>query len=79
MDKNAHSQNNAGSFAVTIFLSGQVGGELCLFKKVSQSVRKLQISRFVELLFLLLDYLRSRVVLCVAAADMAYLLLDEVN
>ena len=26
--------------AATIFLSGQAGGELCLFKKVSQSVRR---------------------------------------
>ena len=29
-------QRNAVSFAVTIFLSGQAGGELRLFKKVSQ-------------------------------------------
>ena len=40
MEKNAHAQSNAISFAVTIFLSGQAGGELCLFKKLSQSVRQ---------------------------------------
>ena len=38
MEKNAHAQSNAVSFAVTIFPSGHVGGELRLFKKVSQSV-----------------------------------------
>ena len=35
MEKNAHAQSNAVSFTVNIFLSGQAGGELCLFKKVS--------------------------------------------
>ena len=31
-EKNAHTQSNAVSFAVTIFLSGLTGSELCLFK-----------------------------------------------
>ena len=34
MEKNAHSHSNAVSFAVTIFLSGQTGRELCLFKNL---------------------------------------------
>ena len=38
MEKNAHSQSNAVSFAVTIFLSGLTGSELRLFKNLSQSV-----------------------------------------
>ena len=67
MENNAHSQSNVNSFAVTIFLSGQAGEELCLFKKVSQSVsQENQICRFVKFLFLL--YLRSQVFLCVATA-----------
>ena len=37
-EKNAHSQSNAVSFAVTIFLSGLTGSELRLFKNLSQSV-----------------------------------------
>ena len=36
MEKKAHVQSNAVSFAVTIFLSGQAGGQLCLLKKLSQ-------------------------------------------
>ena len=36
-EKNAHSQSNAVTFAVTIFLSGLTGSELCLFKNLSQS------------------------------------------
>ena len=40
MEKNAHAQSNADSLALTIFMSGQAGGELCLFKKVSQSASK---------------------------------------
>ena len=36
-EKNAHAQSNAVSFAVTIFLSGLTGSELCLFKNPSQS------------------------------------------
>ena len=35
MEENAHSQSNAVSLAVTISLSGQTGGELCLFKNLS--------------------------------------------
>ena len=38
MEKSAHSQSNAVSFAVTIFLSGLTGSELRLFKNLSQSV-----------------------------------------
>ena len=38
MKKNAHSQSNALSFAVTIFLSGLTGSELRLFKNLTQSV-----------------------------------------
>ena len=37
-EKNAHTQSNAVSFAVTIFLSGLTGSELRLFKNPSQSV-----------------------------------------
>ena len=36
--ENAHSQSNAVSFAVTIFLSGLTGSELRLFKNLTQSV-----------------------------------------
>ena len=36
-EKNAHTQSNAVSFAVTIFLSGLTGSELRLFKNPSQS------------------------------------------
>ena len=32
-EKNAHAQSNAVSFAVTIFLSGLTGSELCLFRR----------------------------------------------
>ena len=37
-EKNAHSQSNAVSFAVTIFLSALTGSELRLLKNLSQSV-----------------------------------------
>ena len=37
-EKNAHSQSNAVSFAVTIFLFDLAGSELRLFKNLSQSV-----------------------------------------
>ena len=77
-EKNAHSQSNAVSFAVTIFLSGLTGSELRLFKNltqsVSQSVRRLTNLRFREFLFLL--YRRSRVFLWVATAYMACLSVD---
>ena len=54
IEKNAHSQSNAVSFTVTIFLSGLTGSELCLFKNLSQSVKpvsqekidKFAVSRF---------------------------------
>ena len=36
-EKNAHSQSNAVSFAVTIFLPGLTGSELRLFKNLTQS------------------------------------------
>ena len=36
-EKIAHSQSNAITLAVTIFLSGLTGSELYLFKTVSQS------------------------------------------
>ena len=45
-EKNAHSQSNAVSFAVTIFLSGLTGSELRLFKNLTQSVRRLTNLRF---------------------------------
>ena len=79
MEKNAHTQSNIISFALTIFLSGQAEGELCLFKKLSQSVSQKidKFASFVNVLFLI--YLRSRVFLCVANADMACLSLGEVN
>ena len=44
--ENAHSQSNAVSFAVTIFLSGLTGSELCLFKNLSQSVSQEKIDKF---------------------------------
>ena len=47
-EKNAHSQSNAVSFAVTIFLSGLSGSELRLFKNLTQSVRRLTNLRFRE-------------------------------
>ena len=45
-EKYAHSQSNAVSFAVTIFLSGLTGSELRLFKNLTQSVRRLTNLRF---------------------------------
>ena len=71
-EKNAHSQSNAVSFAVTIFLSSLTGSELRLFKNLTQSV-----CGSVNFLFLL--YRRSRVFLWVATAYMACLSVDEVN
>ena len=47
-EKNAHSQSNAVSFAVTIFLSGLTGSELRLFKNLTESVRRLTNLRFRE-------------------------------
>ena len=49
-EKNAHSQSNAVSFAVTIFLSGLTGSELRLFKNLTQSSpgRRLTNLRFRE-------------------------------
>ena len=44
--KNAHSQSNAVSFAVTIFLSGPTRSELRLFKNLSQSVSQEKIDKF---------------------------------
>ena len=45
-EKNAHSQSNAVSFAVTIFLSSLTGSELRLFKNLTQSVRRLRFREF---------------------------------
>ena len=45
-EKNAHTQSNAVSFAVTIFLSGRTVSELCLFKNLSQSVSQEKIDKF---------------------------------
>ena len=45
-EKNAHSQSDAVSFAVTIFLSGLTGSELRLFKNLSQSVSQEKIDKF---------------------------------
>ena len=66
-EKNAHSQSNAVSFAVTIFLSGSTGSELR-----SEKIDKFAVSRFVF-------YRRSRVFLWVASADIACLSVDDVN
>ena len=77
-EKNAHSQSNAVSFAVTIFLSGLTESDLCLFKNLSQSVRKrLTNLRFRDFLFVF--YRRSRVFLWVASADIACLSVDDAN
>ena len=62
-EKNAHSQSNAVSFAVTIFLSGLTGSELRLFKNltqsVSQSVRRLTNLRFREFIVFTLSSFSS--------------------
>ena len=55
----------AVSFAVTICLSGQTGCELCLFKNLSQSVRR-RLTIWNSMKFLFLLYRRSRVFLWVA-------------
>ena len=60
-EKNAHSQSNAVSFAVTIFLSGLTGSELRLFKNLTQSVRRLPNLRPVSRIFLFVFYLRFRI------------------
>ena len=78
--KNAHSQSNAVSFAVTIFLSGLTGSELRLFKNLTQSVSQsedCQICGFANFLFVF--YRRSRVFLWVASADIACLSVDDAN
>ena len=79
MEKNAHSQSNAVSFAVTIFpVSGLTGSDLCLLIQEPYSVRRrLTNLQFREFFFLL--YRRSRVFLWVSTAHMACLTLDEVN
>ena len=67
-EKNAHSQSNAVSFAVTIFLSGLTGSELRLFKNltqsVSQSVRRLTNLRFREFFVFTLSLFSSVFVGC---------------
>ena len=50
-EKIAHSQSNAVSFAVSIFLSGLTGSELCSFKNLTQSGEDCQICGFVNFLF----------------------------
>ena len=47
-EKNAHSQSNAVSFAVTIFLSGLTGSELSTLVQEPYSVRRLTNLRFRE-------------------------------
>ena len=68
-EKNAHSQSNVVSFAVTIFLSSLTGSELCLFKNLSQSVsqsvrRRLTNLRFREFFVCILSSLSSVFVGC---------------
>ena len=77
-ENNAHSQSNAVSFAVTIFLSGLTGSELRLFKNLTESVRRLTNLRFREF-FLFIFYRLSRVFLWVASADIACLSVDDAN
>ena len=72
-EKNAHSQSNAVSFAVTIFLPGLTGSELRLFKNLTQS------EDCGSVIFLFLLYRRSGVFLWIATAYMACLSVDEVN
>ena len=60
INKNAPSQSNDDSFAMTTFLSNQTGGELCLLKNLSQS-EDLQFGTFVIFLFVL--YPPARVLL----------------
>ena len=63
-EKNAHSQSNAVSFAVTIFLSGLTGSELRLFKNLSQSVSQENICGFSNFLVCILLSLSSVFVGC---------------
>ena len=63
-EKNAHSQSNAVSFAVTTFLSGVTGSELRLFKNLTQSVRRLTNLRFREFLVFTLSSFSSVFVGC---------------
>ena len=79
MEKNAHSQSNAVSFAVTIFLSGLTGNELRLFKNLSQSVRRsLTNLPFREFFVCILSSLLSVFVGC-QSADIACLSVDDAN
>ena len=77
MEKNTHSQSNAVSFAVIIFLSGLTGSELRLFKNLTQSVRRrlthLRFCNFCLYSFVALDFL------WVASADIECLSVDDVN
>ena len=65
-EKNAHTQSNAVSFAVTIFLSGLTGSELRLFKNPSQSVSQGRLTnlRFREFFVCILSSLSSVFVGC---------------
>ena len=79
-EKNAHTQSNAVSFAVTIFLSGLTGSELRLFKNLTESVSQSEDRQICgSVIFLFLHYRRSRVFLWIATAYMACLSVDEVN
>ena len=64
-EKNAHSQSNAVSFAVTIFLSGLTGSKLRLFKNLGHSVRRRSTNlRFREFFVCILSSLSSVFVGC---------------
>ena len=77
MEKNAHAQSNAISFAVTIFLSGQAGGELCLFQKLSQSVRRLTNLQVREFFVFNLSSLSSVFVYCYCRYGMSVTIWSE--
>ena len=70
-EKNAHSQSNAVSFAVTIFLSGVTGSELRLFKNLTQSVRRLTNLRFREFFVFTLSSFSSAFVGCYCIYDLS--------
>ena len=78
MEKNSHSQSNAVSFAVTIFLSVS---ELCLFKNLSQSVSQEKIDKLCFAIFCLYCIVVSSLssVLWVASADIECLSVDDAN
>ena len=77
IEKNAHDQINAMFFAVTIVLSGQAGGELCLFKKLSQSVRRLTNLQVREFFVFNLSSLSSVFVCCYCRYGMSVTISSE--